>query len=37
MVKMGNITNPDSFVNGEVRTNCRFVNTWSAKLRACGK
>ncbi|KAF9674178.1 hypothetical protein SADUNF_Sadunf10G0100500 [Salix dunnii] len=27
MVKMGNITNPDSFVNGEVRTNCRFVNT----------
>ncbi|KAB5538289.1 hypothetical protein DKX38_015822 [Salix brachista] len=27
MVKMGNITNPDSFINGEVRTNCRFVNT----------
>lgn len=27
MVKMGNITNPDSFVSGEVRRNCRFVNT----------
>ncbi|XP_052185995.1 peroxidase 11 [Diospyros lotus] len=27
MVKLGNITNPDSFVNGEVRKNCRFVNT----------
>lgn len=27
MVKMGNITNSDSFVNGEVRKNCRFVNT----------
>jgi len=27
MVKMGNITNPDSFVDGEIRTNCRFVNT----------
>lgn len=27
MVKMGNITNPESFVNGEVRKNCRFVNT----------
>ncbi|KDP31435.1 hypothetical protein JCGZ_11811 [Jatropha curcas] len=27
MVKLGNITNPDSFVNGEVRRNCRFVNT----------
>ncbi|KAJ6350832.1 hypothetical protein OIU78_006868 [Salix suchowensis] len=26
MVKMGNITNPDSFVNGEIRTDCRFVN-----------
>lgn len=27
MVKMGNITNPESFVDGEVRKNCRFVNT----------
>ncbi|KAF7850726.1 hypothetical protein BT93_L5075 [Corymbia citriodora subsp. variegata] len=27
MVKMGNITNSDSFVNGEVRKNCRFINT----------
>ncbi|GLT34544.1 hypothetical protein SLA2020_090530 [Shorea laevis] len=27
MVKMGNITNTDSFVTGEVRRNCRFVNT----------
>ena len=27
MVKMGNITNPDTFVNGEVRKNCRYVNT----------
>ncbi|KAJ4710645.1 Peroxidase [Melia azedarach] len=27
MVKMGNITNQDSFVNGEVRKSCRFVNT----------
>ncbi|KAJ4840627.1 Peroxidase 11 [Turnera subulata] len=27
MVKLGNITNLDSFVNGEVRQNCRFVNT----------
>ncbi|XP_021670932.2 peroxidase 11 [Hevea brasiliensis] len=27
MVKLGNITNPDSFTNGEVRKNCRFVNT----------
>ncbi|KAH7515436.1 peroxidase 11 [Ziziphus jujuba] len=27
MVKMGNITNSDSFVNGEVRKNCRYVNT----------
>lgn len=27
MVKMGNIVNPESFVDGEVRTNCRFVNT----------
>ncbi|PON74603.1 Peroxidase [Parasponia andersonii] len=27
MVKMGNITNLESFANGEVRKNCRFVNT----------
>lgn len=27
MVKMGNITNSDSFLTGEVRKNCRFVNT----------
>ncbi|XP_059655603.1 peroxidase 11 [Cornus florida] len=27
MVKMGNITNPDTFVDGEVRKSCRFVNT----------
>ncbi|KAJ8630056.1 hypothetical protein MRB53_023379 [Persea americana] len=27
MVKMGNITIPDSFSDGEVRKNCRFVNT----------
>ncbi|XP_031400651.1 peroxidase 11 [Punica granatum] len=27
MVKMGNITNSDSFVNGQVRKNCRFINT----------
>ncbi|MED6182696.1 Peroxidase 11 [Stylosanthes scabra] len=27
MVKMGNITNSKSFVMGEVRKNCRFVNT----------
>lgn len=27
MVKLGNITNQESFVNGEVRKNCRFVNT----------
>ncbi|XP_042480654.1 peroxidase 11 [Macadamia integrifolia] len=27
MVKMGNITNPDSFITGEVRSNCRFINT----------
>lgn len=27
MVKMGNITNSESFVNGEVRKNCRYVNT----------
>ncbi|KAL2904829.1 Peroxidase 11 [Bienertia sinuspersici] len=30
MVKMGNITNADSFVNGEVRNNCRFVNSLSS-------
>ncbi|XP_031384492.1 peroxidase 11-like [Punica granatum] len=30
-VKMGNITNPESFVNGEVRKNCRFVNTGAQK------
>ncbi|KAG5062938.1 hypothetical protein JHK85_004121 [Glycine max] len=27
MVKMGNITNSESFFTGEVRKNCRFVNT----------
>ncbi|KAK7275087.1 hypothetical protein RIF29_16194 [Crotalaria pallida] len=27
MVKMGNIINSESFINGEVRKNCRFVNT----------
>lgn len=27
MVKLGNITNEDSFTTGEVRKNCRFVNT----------
>lgn len=27
MVKMGNITNSESFVTAEVRKNCRFVNT----------
>ncbi|CAL5350024.1 unnamed protein product [Camellia sinensis] len=27
MVKLGNITNPDTSDNGEVRKNCRFVNT----------
>ncbi|KAK9118769.1 hypothetical protein Scep_016862 [Stephania cephalantha] len=27
MVKMGNITNQDSFETGEVRKNCRFINT----------
>ncbi|XP_010066145.2 peroxidase 11 [Eucalyptus grandis] len=26
MVKMGNLTNPDSFPNGEVRKSCRFIN-----------
>uniref|UniRef100_A0A2P2P373 peroxidase n=1 Tax=Rhizophora mucronata TaxID=61149 RepID=A0A2P2P373_RHIMU len=26
MVNMGNIMNPDTFANGEVRKNCRFVN-----------
>ncbi|TKY69464.1 Peroxidase 11 [Spatholobus suberectus] len=27
MVKMGNITNSESFITGEVRKTCRFVNT----------
>ena len=27
MVKMGNILNSESFVDGEVRRSCRFVNT----------
>lgn len=27
MVKLGNITNADTYTNGEVRRNCRFVNT----------
>ncbi|XP_059309725.1 peroxidase 11-like [Lycium ferocissimum] len=27
MVKLGNITNPETYVNGEVRKTCRFVNT----------
>ncbi|XP_027360362.1 peroxidase 11 [Abrus precatorius] len=27
MVKMGNITNSESFFTGEVRKNCRFINT----------
>ncbi|KAG4208068.1 hypothetical protein ERO13_A03G108000v2 [Gossypium hirsutum] len=27
MVKLGNIMNSDRFINGEVRKNCRFVNT----------
>ncbi|KAL3510937.1 hypothetical protein ACH5RR_030338 [Cinchona calisaya] len=27
MVKLGNITNPETYVDGEVRRNCRFVNT----------
>ncbi|KAK9707074.1 hypothetical protein RND81_07G170900 [Saponaria officinalis] len=27
MVKMGNMTNADSFSNGEVRMNCRFINS----------
>ncbi|KAM3269377.1 peroxidase 11 [Capsicum chacoense] len=27
MVKMGNITNPETYVNGEIRKSCRFVNT----------
>ncbi|KAF7850725.1 hypothetical protein BT93_L5074 [Corymbia citriodora subsp. variegata] len=26
MIKMGNLTNPDSFVDGEVRKSCRFIN-----------
>ncbi|KAH9609192.1 hypothetical protein KSS87_002228 [Heliosperma pusillum] len=29
MVKMGNITNADGFNNGEVRMNCRFINSLS--------
>lgn len=35
MVKLGNIINSDSFVTGEVRRNCRFVNTWAATLNWC--
>lgn len=31
-VKLGNITNPDSFVNGEVRRNCRFANSGATRL-----
>lgn len=27
MVKLGNITNPETYLDGEVRKNCRFVNT----------
>lgn len=27
MVKMGNITNSESFTDGEVRKNCRYANT----------
>ncbi|XAR55967.1 Peroxidase [Bertholletia excelsa] len=27
MVKLGNITNPDTYFDGEVRKNCRFINT----------
>lgn len=27
MVKMGNITNYESFVSGEIRKNCRFINS----------
>ncbi|KAM0015186.1 putative peroxidase [Helianthus debilis subsp. tardiflorus] len=27
MVKMGNITNPETYVDGEVRKDCRFINT----------
>ncbi|KAL8239859.1 hypothetical protein R6Q59_016426 [Mikania micrantha] len=27
MVKLGNITNPQTYVDGEVRKNCRFINT----------
>ncbi|KAG5240318.1 Peroxidase precursor family protein [Salix suchowensis] len=34
MVKMGNITNPDSFVNGEIRTDCRFVTCAKACRRS---
>ncbi|GAB4840203.1 Peroxidase 11 [Ancistrocladus abbreviatus] len=29
MVKMGNISNADSFATGEVRKNCRFINSLS--------
>ncbi|XP_030550456.1 peroxidase 11-like [Rhodamnia argentea] len=32
MVRMGNITNPESSVNGEVRKNCRFINTWAPEI-----
>ncbi|KAI3423458.1 Peroxidase [Psidium guajava] len=32
MVRMGNITNPESFANGEVRKNCRFINTWAPEI-----
>lgn len=27
MVKLGNITNSETYTNGEVRKNCRFINT----------
>nr|XP_043608818.1 peroxidase 11 [Erigeron canadensis] len=27
MVKLGNITNPETYADGEVRKNCRFMNT----------
>ncbi|KAK9063776.1 hypothetical protein SSX86_017648 [Deinandra increscens subsp. villosa] len=27
MVKLGNLTNSESYVDGEVRKNCRFINT----------
>ncbi|XP_030449264.1 peroxidase 11-like [Syzygium oleosum] len=32
MVRLGNITNPESFANGEVRKNCRFINTWAPEI-----